>query len=266
MKRLMAASLLLAFFTACATVPRMKEPIEKYRDFDRPFEEVWRSTIEGLTRAGEVISFSEKESGLIVVERELSGNILPRFIMGGPALVVWHRGSVKGSIFIKPLSENSTRVFVNVKIKGLGTPLLGEYPIEYALASNGRMEKEYLDLIEGMLFASKKFEALEKRHQQTAAENLEPNIGIKAKPLTEDIASALGLESSTGVLIVAVKEGSPAEDAGLKEGDVILEVEGQRVASLATFKELVRKNANRDTLSLKIMRRGKILRVKVPLP
>ncbi|RLA86206.1 MAG: hypothetical protein DRG31_00895, partial [Deltaproteobacteria bacterium] len=236
------------------------------RDFDRPFEEVWRSTIEGLTRAGEFISFSEKDSGLIVVEKELSGDDLPGFIMGGPALVVWHRGSVKGSIFVKPLSENSTRVFVNVKIKGLGTPLLGKYPIEYALASNGRMEKTYLDLIEGMVLASRKFEALERRYHEAVAEDPEAVLGIKTKALTEEVVAVLGLESSTGVLIVAVKEGSPAEDVGLQKGDVILEVEGQRIASLATFRELVRRNVNRDALAFKIMRRGKILTVKVPLP
>lgn len=268
MKKFKLAILLLVFMASCATVPRMEKPIEKYKDFNKPFEEVWRSTIEGLTRSGELISFTEKESGLIVVEKELPGNDVPKFILGGPALVVWHRGSVRGSIFVKPISENSTRVFVNVKIKGLGTPLFGTYPIEYALTSNGRMEKEYLELIEGIVLVSKRFKALEKRHGEVAEERGAQEqlpLGIKTRALTDDVAAALNLQSPEGVLVVAVTKGSPAEAANIQRGDVILEVEGQKVTSPTVFAELVQENMGKDILILKVMRHGKIVTAGVPL-
>ncbi|RLA87352.1 MAG: hypothetical protein DRG40_00535 [Deltaproteobacteria bacterium] len=258
--------LLLLLLASCATVPKMEKPIKKYKDFDKPFEEVWRSTIEGLTRSGELISFTEKESGLIVVEKELSGDEVPKFTMG-PALVVWHRASVRGSIFVKPTSESSTRVFVNVKIKGLGTPLFGSYPMEFALTSNGRIEKEYLELIEGMVLASRKFKALQKRHAEAQKKSPEERniLGIKVKALTDDVAAVLGLDRSAGVLVVAVIKGSPAETVDIQKGDVILELEGEKVTSPAVFKELVRKNVDKEMLVLKIMRRGEVLTIGLPL-
>ncbi|HEX5934059.1 MAG TPA: DegQ family serine endoprotease [Pseudorhizobium sp.] len=64
-----------------------------------------------------------------------------------------------------------------------------------------------------------------------AAENGEktferPYIGASFEPVTSDVAEALGLKAARGALVVGVVEGGPAEQAGLKPGEVITAVNG----------------------------------------
>ena len=54
-------------------------------------------------------------------------------------------------------------------------------------------------------------------------------LGVFFAPLSETTAEAYGLQSSAGVLIDQVIDGSPAEKAGLQDGDIILELNGETV-------------------------------------
>ncbi len=54
-------------------------------------------------------------------------------------------------------------------------------------------------------------------------------LGVSIQRVTPEIADSLGLEKSRGALVANVIEGSPAADAGIKTGDVILEYDGKRV-------------------------------------
>lgn len=54
-------------------------------------------------------------------------------------------------------------------------------------------------------------------------------IGVQIQPVTEDIANSLGLKSSKGALVAEAQPDSPAASAGLKSGDVILGIDGERV-------------------------------------
>jgi len=54
-------------------------------------------------------------------------------------------------------------------------------------------------------------------------------IGIKIQPLDEALAESLGLRNTEGALIAEIISGGPAEAAGLREGDVITEFNGERV-------------------------------------
>jgi serine protease Do len=61
--------------------------------------------------------------------------------------------------------------------------------------------------------------------------------GLQVQPVTPEIAEQLQLKSTDGVLVSGVQAGSPAEEAGLRRGDVILEVNQQPVADVAGFRE-----------------------------
>lgn len=159
---LLSGLIALVIMAGCVTVPKLEEPIEKERIFNRGFPEVWDSTIEGLVRAGEVVSRTEKSSGLIVIEKEVSGRKLSSLIREYTSLFeIWQRGTVKANILIKPLSETSTQVFTNVKIEGMARNLQDGRLVGYCLSSNGTTEKGYLDLIERMLYRGKEFKSLE---------------------------------------------------------------------------------------------------------
>jgi serine protease Do len=54
-------------------------------------------------------------------------------------------------------------------------------------------------------------------------------LGVRFQPLNADLAKSFGLESEKGALIASVEKDTPAEKAGLKAGDVILEYDGKPV-------------------------------------
>lgn len=54
-------------------------------------------------------------------------------------------------------------------------------------------------------------------------------LGIRFQPLTSDLAKSFGLKSEKGVLVASVEKDSPAENAGLKSGDVISEYDGKLI-------------------------------------
>ncbi|MDD2991061.1 MAG: Do family serine endopeptidase [Zoogloea sp.] len=54
-------------------------------------------------------------------------------------------------------------------------------------------------------------------------------IGVEVQPITQELAESFGMPSSEGTLISGVMRGSPADRAGVRPGDVLLDVEGRRV-------------------------------------
>ena len=54
-------------------------------------------------------------------------------------------------------------------------------------------------------------------------------LGVRFQPLTADLAKSFGLDSEKGALIASVEKDTPAERAGLKAGDVILEYDGKAI-------------------------------------
>jgi serine protease Do len=65
-------------------------------------------------------------------------------------------------------------------------------------------------------------------------------IGVQIQPVTAEIADSLGLKSAKGALVAEAQPNSPAQDAGIKSGDVILGVDGEKVEGP---RELARKIA-----------------------
>jgi len=66
-------------------------------------------------------------------------------------------------------------------------------------------------------------------------------IGVQIQPVTAEIADSLGLKSASGALVSEAQANSPAQDAGIKSGDVILGVDGQKIDGP---RELARKIAS----------------------
>jgi len=80
--------------------------------------------------------------------------------------------------------------------------------------------------------------------EQVAAAEGEPGeqtgpeaFGMRVQPLTPELAEQLSIEEAEGVVVSAVEPGSSADEAGLRRGDVILEVDQQPVPSIAAFQK-----------------------------
>ena len=98
-----------------------------------------------------------------------------------------------------------------------------------------------------------------------------PYIGVQIANLTPeqaernnaDINSGLYLPEVDGVLVVRVLEGTPAAEAGLRRGDVILQVEGVPVRSADALQIQVENTKIGDALQLKIQRGDRPMTVQV---
>ncbi len=79
-------------------------------------------------------------------------------------------------------------------------------------------------------------------------------IGISIRELSPDVARQLGLKETKGVVVSEVKPGSPAEDAGMVKGDLIIEFNGKQVDSIEAFSELAAKVNKGDVVRLLLRR------------
>lgn len=64
-------------------------------------------------------------------------------------------------------------------------------------------------------------------------------LGVKIQTITEELRKGLGLDKSVGALVSEVFKGSPADKAGIKAGDVIVEFDGEEVPSALQLPRMV---------------------------
>ena len=74
--------------------------------------------------------------------------------------------------------------------------------------------------------------------------------------VTEEIAESLGLDQARGALVASVTEGSPAEDAGLEQGDVILSFDGKSVDEMRKLPRIVAETPIDEEVEVVIWRKG----------
>src|SRR5262245_23759802 len=79
-------------------------------------------------------------------------------------------------------------------------------------------------------------------------------VGLSVQPLTPETARRFGVDATAGLLVTNVDPSGPAADAGLRRGDVIEEVEGKQVQSVADLRRELSRAGDRPALML--VRRG----------
>ena len=81
-------------------------------------------------------------------------------------------------------------------------------------------------------------------------------LGVFIQELDNETAEALDINTRNGALITDVVEDSPAEEAGIQEGDVIVEFNGKSIADPANLKNVVSLTPPNSTNKLRIIRDG----------
>ncbi|MBN1818474.1 MAG: DegQ family serine endoprotease [Sedimentisphaerales bacterium] len=90
-------------------------------------------------------------------------------------------------------------------------------------------------------------------------------VGPNRFGLTPELAREFGLENNHGALIASVLPGSPAEKAGLRPEDVVLEFDGKEVRDWNSFRNAVGMTRPGTTVNLLVWRDGKKMTVKVKI-
>jgi serine protease Do len=90
--------------------------------------------------------------------------------------------------------------------------------------------------------------------EETASENTQQPArgkwGLQLHDLTPQVAKQLGIKSDKGVVVVGVQPGSPADQAAIQQGDIIVEVNRKAVESAKEVREEVAKAGDADSLVL----------------
>ena len=88
-------------------------------------------------------------------------------------------------------------------------------------------------------------------------------LGVVIQPLTPDLARSFGIEPGQGILVSQVSEDSPAQRAGLRQGDVIVEYRGQPVIEVGSFRNRVSLTLPGSSESLTVLRAGRRMTLNV---
>ena len=79
-------------------------------------------------------------------------------------------------------------------------------------------------------------------------------LGLEVRPVTPEIARQLNLRSTDGVVVTRVEDGTPAAEAGVQRGDVVKQLNGQTVKTMADFERLTRNMKDGDALTVLLQR------------
>lgn len=93
-----------------------------------------------------------------------------------------------------------------------------------------------------------------------------PRLGIDAEDLNGQFGAFFGAPDDEGVLVREVNSGSPAEKAGVKSGDVITSLNGERVRSLGDLREKLAGKRDEKTVKLGVLRNKSEVSITVELP
>jgi serine protease Do len=96
----------------------------------------------------------------------------------------------------------------------------------------------------------------ETRMATTTTPEIEDSFGLSVQELTPELAESLSLKGEKGVVVTNVKRGSPAHEAGLQRGNLIQEIESQRVESMDDYNRMMRESSSNKQILMVIKHRG----------
>ncbi len=85
---------------------------------------------------------------------------------------------------------------------------------------------------------------------------IRPWIGVVVSEIDEHLAEQLQLPVDYGVLVEDTVAGDPADQAGIRSGDIIIEMAGEKIETFTRLREVINQHEVGDEVSVKILRNG----------
>jgi len=90
-------------------------------------------------------------------------------------------------------------------------------------------------------------------------------LGVLIQDVTSELAESFGMDRPEGALIAQIIEGSPAAEAGIEVGDVVIEYSGRRIIKSSDLPPLVGLTEIGKQTELKVLRNGRIKSLKITI-
>jgi serine protease Do len=97
---------------------------------------------------------------------------------------------------------------------------------------------------------------LKEEGESQAVSKAEPNLGLTVKEITPELARNLGLSETSGLIVVQVENNTAAAKAGLRPGDIIIEIDQVPIKDLDEFHSKIQDYKKGDTVLFLVKRRG----------
>jgi len=88
-------------------------------------------------------------------------------------------------------------------------------------------------------------------------------VGVEVQDMTPELAESFNLKSAEGALIAGVLKGGPADAGGVRPGDILLAVNGNKVSNSATLLNLIAALKPGDNTQLTVLRKQQSLDLKI---
>ena len=92
---------------------------------------------------------------------------------------------------------------------------------------------------------------------------VEQGLGLTVQELTPELARRLEVPNAQGVVVTEVATGSPADEVGIRRGDVILEANQQQITNVQDYRAAVQRAGNAQAVLFLISREGNAMYVAV---
>jgi serine protease Do len=90
-------------------------------------------------------------------------------------------------------------------------------------------------------------------------------LGVRIQSVTEELGEGLRLDDPRGALVASVSEGGPADNAGIRQGDVILQFDGRKVTEMRELPRMVAETRIGKTVDVVVWRKGSRKTIEVDL-
>ncbi|MDZ7261779.1 MAG: DegQ family serine endoprotease [candidate division KSB1 bacterium] len=184
-------------------------------------------------------------------EGSLVGDVTP----GGPADKA---GIKRGDVIIK---LDGNKIENSTQLRNIVAQTSPRTPVKVTLIRNGK-EMELTVVLDERPQELRGTTPQERQPEEQSYEKL----GLSVQTLTPDIANQLGYQNEQGVVVTDVAGGSPAEDAGLQQGDLIKEVNRVKVRTVPDFKSAVARLKSGDSAALFVRRGQNTFFVAIQIP